>query len=94
MNSQSGLNRDKLVVDELCNVIMKGCTLDEFKKAITELLQTGEEEKKEDDGGQGGADGNQHDFDFSTIGTKGMNMIHKACSVGNSEIVEYLLHKK
>lgn len=47
MNANAGFNRDKLVVDELCNIIKKGCTLDEFKRAITEL--TMEEEKKDDD---------------------------------------------
>ena len=51
------------------------------------MLQT-EEEKKEDDGAQVTTDEN---FDFSTIGTKGWNMIHKACSVGNHEIVEFFL---
>ncbi len=46
VNSQSGLNRNTLVVDELCNVIKKGCTLEEFKRAMMELLQ---EESKEND---------------------------------------------
>lgn len=39
LNAQSGLNRNMLVVDELCNVIKKGCNLDEFKRAMMELLE-------------------------------------------------------
>jgi len=81
------------VVDELCNVIMKGCTLDDFKKAIKELLQNEEEEKKESENKEEIKEFDEK-FDYSTIGTKGWNMIHKACSAGNHDVVEYLLLKK
>jgi hypothetical protein len=36
-----------LVVDELCNVIKKGCSLEEFKRAMTELIM--EEGKNEEE---------------------------------------------
>lgn len=47
INAPAGINRDKLVVDELCNILKKGCDVEEFKRAINEL--TKEEEKKEED---------------------------------------------
>lgn len=74
-------------------MLMKGCSLDEFKKATKELLQTGDEEEKKESDDRKFNDFDQ-DFDYSTLGTKGWNIIHKACSVGNHEVVEYLLLKK
>jgi hypothetical protein len=43
-------NRDQIVIDELCNMIRKGCTLDEFKKATREFMiqpEAPHEENKE-----------------------------------------------
>jgi ankyrin repeat protein len=80
---------------------MKGCNLQEFKKAMMELLMADEEEKKDDIlAAIDKIDKNgkialiEREFDFSLVGTKGWSILHKACSAGNVEIVEYLLQKK
>lgn len=85
-----GFSRDKLVVDEICNIIKKGCTLQEFKRAVEELTQN-EETKDEEFKKDGNLTHNKSNFDFSTIGNNGWSILHTACSSGNHEIVEYLL---
>ena len=89
------------MVDELCNILMKGCNLEEFKKAFYELTLNDEEEKKDDIlAAIDKIDKNEKisliekEFDFSLVGTKGWSILHKACSAGNVDIVEYLLSKK
>lgn len=42
-------SRNQIVVDELCNLIRKGCSLVEFKKASQEFMM-GEELKSGDEG--------------------------------------------
>jgi len=77
------------VIDELCNIIRKGCTLDEFKKACTELSQKDQEESKTGD--------LQKDLEnefYSIVGTQGWSVLHAASSSNNIEIVDYLLNKK
>jgi len=84
-----------LVVDELCNVIKKGCTLDEFKRAMSELLQPEINDQEEEKiMRKNTAIPAIQEFDFSLIGTQGWSVLHQACTSGNSEIVEYLLQKK
>lgn len=89
------------MVDELCNMIKRGCSLGEFKKACQELMsqQDSQQEEKKDDGGLGlrmGL-GEPTEIDnefFSTIGTQGWSVLHSACSHNNTEIVEYLISKR
>lgn len=83
------INRDQMVVDELTNIIKRGCTLEDFKKGCQELLQV--EELKD------GEERKHIDIEkrfFETIGTSGWSVLHSACSCNNVEIVEYLTTKK
>lgn len=82
--------RDQIVVDELCNMIRKGCTLAEFKKAAKEFMNTDEERKEGDVSPQ-----QEIDLEFfSTLGTQGWSALHAAVTQNNLELVEYLLTKK
>lgn len=60
--SAGGATRDQLVMDELCSILKKGCTLQEFKNAAAEF--SAPEERKASDEPPADID---NEF-FSTIG--------------------------
>lgn len=87
-----GASKDQKYVDELCNILRKGCSLLEFKNACIEFHSKDQEEEV-----KAGDTVQQPEIDnefFSVIGTLGWSVIHAACSSNNAEVVEYLINKR
>lgn len=80
---ESGSTRDQMVMDELCSLLKRGCTLEEFKNAAQEFMTQEESDAPDID----------NEF-FSLIGLQGWSAIHSACSQNNTEVVEYLVNKR
>ncbi len=78
---------EEKIVDELCSIIRKCCSLKEFVFYCKHLLN--EEQTITD---------KEEDLDvrmnFDVVGAKGWNCLHAACSAGNTEVAEFLILKK
>ena len=80
-----GATRDQRVVDELCTILKRGCTLEEFKKATSEFMQqqTLNEDPREEKKASEDDHIIHHEIDdsfFSTIGVHGWSVLHAACT--------------